>query len=311
MNGNVFVKCAFERTECNEFEFVSSRELHYNEVTDLTAKNCLSQEETEKISIGQCASDMDQNGCTSVKEACQFPEAFVPASPLCTIHDHTDSQSYYKGNAHYGSCLHRDTTSGVSRNRCYWSQEDCFSEVEEVSWSTAFYGNPTKPNDCTCDLVRTGACKFQNELHCAVSDQSCDRRSHWVPASDLTIDCRLCSKTVVPTPVPTIQMVSAIGVDRTIPGDLKAAPAPTPKVLLFRETKPTKGGPSQQQSIALLAGIFGAGLVAVLLVVLITNRNKPRRAAAEEQKTTVVTQEAAAINDGSGDLEDVPLPEMT
>ena len=140
------------------------------------AKNCLKQENAEKIPIGQCAANTGQNGCTLVKEACQLPKSFVTPSPVCMICVHLSTDSCYKGNAHFGSC-------NTIMRRWVFLRIGVIGErnadtSQELAWMPALQGNPTKSNDCTCNLLQTGTCQFQREVYCTVSAKSCDRRSH-------------------------------------------------------------------------------------------------------------------------------------
>jgi hypothetical protein len=112
----------------------------------------------------------------------------------------------------YGSCVPivgtgQDSVLDYTNIACVWSEDDCPSTNNQYMIAGQYSGlvnGDTYDDLCTCDKVMTGACVDKSGkgsesdfawFMCAVSSDSCDDESEFIPWQEVQTsgrDCRLC-----------------------------------------------------------------------------------------------------------------------
>ena len=200
------VRCALEATTCDDpTDFVSSRLLHHSK-EGFVGRECL--EEVETLAVGRCPLD---DLCTGTANSCTDSKQFKPGYPGCTMMvDATAKQS--SSPTLYGACANPRSTE----MECRWDRSECSIESGQF-WVPAknVIKNKRFGRDCTCDLVKTGACIAKDkQTYCAVSADACDDEANFVPANLLEgrTKCTLCASSSTydlpstlstPTPAPS------------------------------------------------------------------------------------------------------------
>ncbi|KAL3939384.1 MAG: hypothetical protein SGBAC_005885 [Bacillariaceae sp.] len=178
------VGCAFEREECEGTIFRSSQELLL-EGSEAVGYICLDRAIDTRV--GRCKDDSNY-ACTSNAGSCADEDGFEPLSDDCSML--VDKSSQRKQNrTYYGECAN---IASPSPSKCYWSEDDCGSEINNgIQWISAGLNNK-----CTCEETETGACEYNGKYFCAVSEFGCDEDSTFVPAAQLpeNVNCFLCKE---------------------------------------------------------------------------------------------------------------------
>jgi len=188
--------CAFEKAHCPAgTTFVSARMLDL-QFKDSPALNCISQ--GKNVPMGRCTQPSDNGLCTGNKSNCQgcFETdgiCFELNNQACTL-EATNNIDGIMNITTFGSCVN---PTNPEEESCLWSRDECPSTDMWVTPSRKL-GYSEETNDiCTCDKVLVGACRFGEELLCAVSADSCDDVSQYIGVKELrdiqpSLDCRLC-----------------------------------------------------------------------------------------------------------------------
>eukprot|EP00547_Thalassionema_nitzschioides_P000202 CAMPEP_0194213958 /NCGR_PEP_ID=MMETSP0156-20130528/14916_1 /TAXON_ID=33649 /ORGANISM="Thalassionema nitzschioides, Strain L26-B" /LENGTH=484 /DNA_ID=CAMNT_0038942113 /DNA_START=113 /DNA_END=1567 /DNA_ORIENTATION=- len=191
--------CTFERSFCPpDTEFYSSRQLDLDTEMAHIQLNCndtgFHDNPLHDVTIGICTGDLDQGLCTGDPSNCEDYAYQQNSKGVCTIQKSLASyKESWKSSPAFGRCMYGD-------GFCVWSEMEC---PEDNSYVTPYLQTVAEPNvpPCTCEKVRVGACEYYPEevgkvnkaqVYCAVSEQSCDAQSTYIPAMRLITDDRNC-----------------------------------------------------------------------------------------------------------------------
>jgi len=205
--------CALEKTQCPPgSQFVSARIL-LAEYQNTPVIGCL--DEAVIVPMGRCTLPSDNGLCTGHKSNCQgcfetLGVCFEPDSGgACTL-EATENQDGSLNFAAFGMCVN---SNDPTRGHCLWSRNECPNTDTWVTPSRRLdntrSSSPKVEDFCTCEKVLVGACRFDNDFVCAVSEDSCDDESEYIGAQQLkdiapSVDCRLCAAFNAPENLPIV-----------------------------------------------------------------------------------------------------------
>lgn len=251
---NKFVRCAVDPLHCSSwgegYFFKSSRELH-DEGASL-ASGCLGGFKTERVQMGRCMSQFDEKVCAGTPDACLVPDEYAEFYGGCRLP--FLELPHKKVLSLYPACVRTDRNNQQKVLECIWGPNDC--TLRDGDTASPVYQVPVEAKEaqCTCDKVKTGACKHNARYYCAVSEEACDDDSVWYDAFQLSlgrggpgIECSLC---------------------KALPKD-----AEMPFGLQFPEKSSTSSSGSGRNETAVIVGIVvGAVVVSVMVVIFVRKR---------------------------------------
>ena len=170
------IHCAWEAEDCGVYTYRSFAAIEAAQVSNKCRLN-------HRQYAGMC---LDELLCTGDSSNCQDPSTYADQSPFCNFeynrYPNPPSSDFWLS----GQCtVNGETTCVYSANACS-AAGGTYQIPADMGYA----------DTCTCNRVKTGACRRSNgDLMCAVSASACDSSDTYVEWNQLAgqIDCTLCA----------------------------------------------------------------------------------------------------------------------
>lgn len=272
--------CALEFGQCRSEDqiFRSSREA----LSAGAFTSCYSRSAVDKIYLGVCG-----DRCAADASSCGNAQ-FTPADGSSS--SSTRDPNCQVSNALFGNC----------GGRCVWSADACengesFHLPGGVGTggggegggsgggggpkSVAGSGTEGGENECTCDKVQVGGCKYPGvPIYCAVSPDSCDEFQTYLSHKEVfkqeNIECYLCREPTTSSPV--------------------ASPVSSPR---DNPTLPSSNSATNNTSIIMVIILSSIGVAAIIIVGAdVVRRRRLKEEHERDKKETYPNQESPPVS---------------